>query len=428
MTDYLAFSPVRSIHGSISAPPSKSATNRALVLAALSNESVELVSPLDSEDTRSLVSCLRAMGAAIAPSPRGVIVRGPIGRPSGAEILLDAGASGTAARFLAALAAAVPGRYRLTGSSGLRRRPMAELVLALRSLGASIDAPSDGFLPLVIEGGALRSGSVEVDASRSSQFVSALLLAGVAVGGGLSVRPKGALVSAPYVETTLESLAAFGHEARRDAGGSIFVSRRDGGPRSYDVPGDWSSALPFLAAVGVAGGEVEVTGLSWPSADADAGAVDVLEAMGVTTERLPASLRARGPSGPLQPVSVSARDFPDAVPTLAALAAHAPGESRFRDVAHLRVKESDRLEALAGILEASGAAAVAAGDELVVVGPRRGAAAGTALLETSDDHRMAMAAALLSIRPPGALIENPRCVAKSYPSFFRDLETILVRG
>ena len=428
MTDYLAFPPVRGILGSVSAPPSKSATNRALVLAALSNEPVELVSPLDSEDTRALVSCLQAMGAAIVPSPRGVIVRGPLGRPAGAEILLDAGASGTAARFLAALAAAVPGRYRLTGSPGLRRRPMAELVLALRSLGASIDAPSDGFLPLVIEGGTLRSGSVEVDASRSSQFVSALLLAGVAVGGGLSVRPKGALVSAPYVETTLESLAAFRHEARRDAGGSIYVSRRNGGPRSYDVPGDWSSALPFLAAVGIAGGEVEVTGLSWPSADADAGAVDVVEAMGVTTERFPSSFRARGPSGPLQPVSVSARDFPDAVPTLAALAAHAPGESRFRDVAHLRVKESDRLETLAAILEASGAAAVASGDELVVVGPRRGASAGTALLTTSDDHRMAMAAALLSLRPPGALIENPRCVDKSYPSFFRDLETILVRG
>lgn len=426
--DYLAFPPVRGVRGSISAPPSKSATNRVLVLAALSNDPVELSRPLDSEDTRALASCLQAMGAAIAPSARGVTVRGPLGRPAGAEILLDAGASGTAARFLAALAAAVPGRYRLTGSPGLRLRPMAELVLALRSLGATIDAAPDGRLPLVIEGGALRSGPVEVDASRSSQFLSALLLAGVAVEGGLTVRPKGTVVSAPYVETTLESLAAFGHEARRDAGGSISISRRDGGPRSYEVPGDWSSALPFLAAVGIAGGEVEITGLSWPSADADASAVDVVEAMGIATERLPASLRARGPSGPLRPVSVSARDFPDAVPALAALAAHAEGESRFRDVAHLRVKESDRLEALAGILEASGAAAVAAGGELAVVGPRRGAGPGTALLATSDDHRMAMAAALLSLRSPGALIENPRCVAKSYPSFFRDLETILVRG
>jgi 3-phosphoshikimate 1-carboxyvinyltransferase len=427
MRDSLAFPPARGVRGAVTAPPSKSATNRALVLAALSSEPVELVAPLDSEDTRSLAACLEAMGAKVAATPRGLSVGGPLGRsPGGAEILLDAGASGTAARFLAAVAAAVPGRYRLTGAPRLRERPMAELVRALRSRGASIEASAGEFLPLVIEGGTLQPGVVEVDATRSSQFVSALLLAGVAVEGGLSVLPKGAAVSAPYVETTIETLAAFGHGARRDAGGAITVSRGSGSPRSFPVPGDWSSALNFLAAAGIAGGEVELTGLSWPSPDADARAVAVVQAMGVSAGRLGSSFRARGPSGPLRPVSVSARDFPDAVPALAALAAHAEGESRFRDVAHLANKESDRLAALARILEAAGASARAGMDELVVVGPRR-PLPGVPRLPTFDDHRMAMAAALLSLRSPGALIENPRCVAKSYPTFFGDLETILLR-
>jgi 3-phosphoshikimate 1-carboxyvinyltransferase len=172
---------------------------------------------------------------------------------------------------------------------------------------------------------------------------------------------------------------------------------------------------------------VEVAGLSWPSPDADARAVEALEAMGVEIEREPGSIRARGDRRSTKSTSVSARDFPDAVPALAALSAHAEGESRFRDVAHLRLKESDRLGGLASLLEAAGANAFAREDELVVIGPR--AAVGpTARLPTFDDHRMAMAAALLSLSARGTLIENPGCVSKSYPGFFRDLETILVRG
>jgi 3-phosphoshikimate 1-carboxyvinyltransferase len=420
--DYLAFPPVEAIHGSIRAPSSKSATNRALVLAALRDEPVELVSPLDSEDTRALVTCLSSMGAEFAPSDRGLTVRGPLGTSGGDEVVLDAGSSGTAARFLA-------GRYRLTGSPRLCERPMAELVAALRSGGASVEPGGrDGFLPLVITGKTLRSGDIAVDASRSSQFVSALLLAAVGVEGGLSVEPLGPVVSAPYVETTLETLAAFGHRVRRGGAGAIAVERGDAAPRSYAVPGDWSSALPFLAAAGIAGGEVEVTGLSWPSSDADARAADVVKAMGVALEHRSGSIRAAGDPRALRPASIDARDFPDAVPVLSALAAHADGESRFRGVAHLRGKESDRLAALVALLDAAGANGSAGEDELVVSGSVRRSAGGAPRLPTFEDHRMAMAAALLSLASSGTLIENPGCVAKSYPAFFRHLETILVRG
>jgi 3-phosphoshikimate 1-carboxyvinyltransferase len=427
VTDYLVLPPVRAVRGTVAAPPSKSATNRALVLAALAPEPVEIVRPLDSGDTQALLRCLRAMGAAVEETPSGLSVGGPLEAPSGHDVVLDAGASGTAARFLAAIAAAVPGRYLLTGSEQLLRRPMGELVAALRSAGASVEsAGAEGFLPLAIRGATLRSGDVVVDASRSGQFLSALLLAGVAVDGGLTVRPRGVVASAPYVETTLEALSDFGHSVAGGADGEITVERGAGRTAAYDVPGDWSSALPLLAAAGIAGGEVSVTGLRWPSRDADARALDVVASMGVRLEREAGDVRARGGPGALTPASVEARDFPDAVPALAALAIFAAGESRFRGIAHLRLKESDRIAGVEALAAGVGARCVARDDEIAITGPPHRRTA-LARLPTFDDHRLVMAAALVSLRLPSLLIENPDCVGKSYPDFFRDLETILVR-
>ena len=429
MTDFLAFPPAGAVRGTVRAPSSKSATNRALLIAAIGADPVELLGPLDSEDTRALAACLEAMGAEISRTDRGVLVRGPLGRAAGRPTRLDAGSSGTAARFLAAVAAAVPGDWRLDGDPRLRERPIAELVAALVSAGASVRYDArDGFLPLAIAGGTLHGGrTVTVDASRSSQFLSALLLAGAALEGGISVRPIGPVVSAPYVEATIETLNAFGYDARRRDDGSIEVRRGTGArPETYAVPGDWSSAVPFLAAVGIAGGEVEVTGLAWPSSDADARASEALELMGIVVRRDRGSIVARAEEGGLRPVSISARDFPDAVPSLAALAAHAAGESRFRGIAHLRGKESDRLDAIVKLFAAAGIRASAGDDELIVAGPPR-SVSGLMRLPTFEDHRIAMSAALISLSSAGALIESPDRVSKSYPRFFRDLETILVR-
>jgi 3-phosphoshikimate 1-carboxyvinyltransferase len=428
VTDYLSLPPVVSVLGTVAAPPSKSATNRALLLAALSPEPVQLVRPLESDDTRALVRCLRAMGAGIEESPSGLVVRGPLGRPSEDAVVLDAGGSGTAARFLASVAAAVAGRYLLTGSAQLVRRPIEELVAALRSAGAIVEtAGREGYLPLAIRGGSLRSGDVVVDASRSGQFLSSLLLAGVAVEGGLTVRSRGTVASAPYVDTTLEALRDFGHFVVRGASGEIGVRRGAEKAFVYEVPGDWSSALPFFAAAGIAGGEVSVTGLRWPSPDADARALDVVSSTGVAVERDAGQIRARGTRGALVPASVEARDFPDAVPALAALAVFAAGESRFRGIRHLRWKESDRIAGIEALATAAGAGCVAGEDELSITGPPGRRRVAVTRFRTFDDHRLAMAAALLSLALPSCLIETPGCVAKSYPAFFRDLETILVR-
>jgi 3-phosphoshikimate 1-carboxyvinyltransferase len=425
VTDSLALPPASEVRGTLRVPPSKSATNRALIAAALTESAVEIIGALESEDTSALRECLSAMGARIAPIPNGLSVAGPLRGNPAREISLDARDSGTAARFLTAAAAATPGRFLLTGSHRLRERPMDELVAALVSAGARIVYRGEtGRLPIAVEGGYLRSETVVVDAGRSSQFLSALLLAAVAVDGGLAVRASGAVASAPYVQMTIDTLRDLGHDVRE--GEVVRVSRGARVTPRLVIPGDYSSAIPMLAAAGSAGGRVALTGLRWPSADADARALPALQQMGVRITGSASGVLAECTRGMLIPISVRATDFPDAVPALASLAALAPGESRFFGIAHLRLKESDRIAALAALIEASGARASAGADSLTVFGPARGDAH-IARLPTFADHRMAMAAALLALRLPGILIENPACVAKSYPEFFRDLESISVR-
>jgi len=427
VTDYLALPPASEIRGDVRVPPSKSATNRALIAAALGGSPVRIEGPLESDDTEALRACLAAMGARIETGESGWRVEGPLRGDPAREIRLDARESGTAARFLAAAAAATPGRFLLTGSARLCERPIGELVDALRGAGATVSyRGAEGCLPIALEnsGGAWTRAEMAVDASRSSQFLSALLLAGLAIDGGLSVRASGAVASAPYVRMTIETLRALGH--RVEEGETLRVRRAaaDGVAERYAVPGDYSSAIPLLAAAGAVGGRIALHGLRWPSHDADAGALPVLERMGLRLEASAESVAVTADPRRLRPLSIAATDFPDAVPALAALAALAPGESRFSGIAHLRLKESDRIAALAALLETAGARAAAEDDALVVVGPIGTPPDGMARLPTANDHRMAMAAAIIALARPGILIENPGCVAKSYPRFFRDLATI----
>ena len=314
--DYLILPPAHEVRGTVTAPPSKSGTNRALVLAALSPRVVHVVRPLDSEDTRALLRCLAAMGASVEPEPGGLAVSGPLGVGPDREVELDAGESGTAARFLSALGAVTPGKFVLTGAARLRERPMTALVAALSTAGARISYRGrPGLLPLAIEGTTLSSRPVTVDASQSSQFVSALLLAGAASEGGLHVRTEGPVASSPYVSTTVESLRAFGHFVETAADGAFTVRPGREPVERYEVTGDFSSALPLLASAGVAGGEVTVEGLAWPSGDADALALTRLEEFGLEVAAGPRQIRVSRKDG-LKPAVLRATDFPDAVPVV----------------------------------------------------------------------------------------------------------------
>ncbi|MEP7131702.1 MAG: 3-phosphoshikimate 1-carboxyvinyltransferase [Acidobacteriota bacterium] len=426
MTAFLAFPPARELRGVLRVPASKSATNRALLLAALSDTPVRVEGPLESEDTRALLACLAAMGARIEKQGDSLSLCGPLHGGS-EERVLDAADSGTAARFLIAVCAATEGRFRLVGSPRLSERPMGELVTALRSLGANIrEEGAPGCLPVIVRGspGCIRGGAAAVDASRSSQFLSALLLAGAAAGS-IEVSASGAVASLPYVALTIEALRAFGHDV--EGSGPWRVRRGSRSPDAYTTPGDFSSAVPLLSGVGICGGEVSLTGLRWPSPEADALAIPVLAVMGVQIETPGNEIRARAVRGGLRSVSALATDFPDAVPALAAAAAFARGRTRFHGIAHLRWKESDRLAALSTLLARAGAAAVADEDGLSIDGGGISAVSDFVVLPTARDHRIAMAAALLSLARPRALIENPDCVSKSYPGFFRDLEALCRR-
>jgi 3-phosphoshikimate 1-carboxyvinyltransferase len=434
LSEYLAFPAVREARGAVRVPASKSATNRALLLAALAGFEIEIVRPLESEDTDAIRACLAAMGASISPSEEGVRVRGPLGLAAGERAVLDARDSGTAARLLAAVASAVAGRFVVTGSERLRERPVGDLVDALRAAGARIRyAHTDGLLPLEIEGATLRPGaSVRVDASRSGQFLSALLIAGAALQGegGLEASAAGPVASEPYVRLTAAMLREFGHSVE-DSGGGVRV--RPGSTRisRYEPRGDWSSAVPLLAAAAVAGGRVEARGVAWPpdGTEADAAAAEVFERMGAAVEGSAGGVSVSASQGALRPVAVAATGFPDAVPALAACAAFAEGESRFTGIGHMRWKESDRIDALADLLQAAGVEAAAEPGALVVRGQSwRGARPWAARLPTRNDHRIAMAGGLLALRLPGMLVESPRSVAKSYPGFWRDLESLAVRS
>jgi len=425
MSSALAFPPARRLEGALRVPASKSATNRALVLAALSETDVTLVEPLDSDDTRALRRCLAQMGARIEEVSEGLRVGGPLGLPpSDAIVVLDARDSGTAARFLAAIASATAGVFRVTGSPRLRERPFGELVAALRALGADVEEEGrPGCLPLLLRGRPLSIGAVSVDAARSSQFLSAVMLLGAA-GESLDVGAAGPIVSRPYADLTLESLRAFGHSVEGD--GPWRIRRGSRTPSRYEIPGDFSSAVPLLAAAGVCGGEIRLEGVALTSSEADARAVPVLREMGLEVEAAAGGgILARSRPGGLRPVAARASDFPDSVPALAALAAFAPGESRFDGIGHLRWKESDRLAALADVLTRAGAETVASEASLLVRGAA--AAGGLARLPTFGDHRIAMAAAILSVGRGRLLIDDPDCVAKSYPRFFADLDSLCVR-
>ncbi len=410
------------LEGTIRVPGSKSVTNRALVAAALAEGRSEIVAPLESDDTRVLAAALVRLGAAISRGRDVWEVTGPLRGSDREEVVLDIGPAGTPARFLLALLPALPGRFVLDGNARMRERPMGPLVEALRARGARIEAlGAEGFLPLRIEGGTLTGGEIPIRADVSSQFVSALLLASPVVAGGLSVRTEGHPVSGAYVELTRQVLAAFapGGEYR---------------PARFVVPGDDSAACFPIAGALLSGGSVRLEGLDPESSQPDSvfrrwavegGGGLRWEGRGEDSVLVVEG----GGSGGVDAVDADVDPAPDAALPLAALLAFARGTSRLRGVARLREKESDRLRAALDLLERSGAVARTEGSSgdpsLVIEGPAGGPR--RADFAAADDHRVAMAAAVLALAlPGGCTLDTPEVVSKSYPRFWDDWTALVV--
>ncbi|MFI5309201.1 MAG: 3-phosphoshikimate 1-carboxyvinyltransferase [Polyangiales bacterium] len=419
----LEIAPRGPLHARLRVPGSKSISNRALVVAALARGRSELEGVLDSEDIGAMVAALRALGAGIEPQGERLVVTGVDGRPCTPSTTLDAHASGTAARFLTAVMALTPGQSRLDGTARLRERPIGELVDALRQLSVDVVAESPGACPPVrCMGGAPFGGVATVDARRSSQYVSALLLIGPYAAHELVLRlHAGVLVSRPYVDVTLQVMREFGAEAGfSDAQTLHVVPGRGYQARPYAIEPDASTAAYFFAAAAIAGGNVRVRGLSRTSGQADIAFLGLLERMGCRVESDADGVEVRASGAPLRAIDADMNAMPDAVLACAVTALFAQGTTRIRNVGNLRIKETDRLAALERELRKLGAQAHAGEDSLTITpGPLRGAE-----IDTYDDHRMAMAFALAGLRVPGVRIRDPRCVGKSWPGYFEALATL----
>lgn len=403
-------------------PGSKSLTNRYLVLAALADGPSRLRRPLRSRDTLLMAAALNRLGVDLqdddtAPGADADWIVTPGTRLVGGHdtpVEVDTGLAGTVMRFLPAVAALATGSVRFDGDERARQRPMGPVLTALRSLGATVDDDGRASLPFVVRGtGRLPGGEVTLDASDSSQFVSALLLAGARYDDGVVVRHVGPPVpSRPHISMTVDVLRDRGVDVDDSTDDVWRVAPGSISPLDVDVEPDLSNAAPFLAAALVTGGRVHVTGWPQRTTQAGDGLRDILDAMGadVTLDR--EGLTVQG-SGTVEGVDVDLHDAGELTPVVAALAALASSPSRLRGVAHLRGHETDRLAALAHELNALGGNVTETADGLLI----RPATLHGGLFGTYGDHRMAMAAAVVGLAVRDVVVEDVETTAKTLPGF-----------
>jgi len=414
------------LHGTVRPPGSKSLTNRALVCAALADGSSTLTGALDSEDTRVMIRALGQLGIAVGASNQGtrLAVVGCGGHIPSQDADLFVANSGTTLRFLTAILTTGRGRFRLDGTSRMRERPVEDLLVALRQLGA--DAASErstGCPPVVVEADGLTGGSATVRGDISSQYLSALLMATPFAQRNVELVIEGPLVSQPYVTMTLAVMEAFGVRIEVDDRLSRFRATSGGSyrAREYAIEPDASAASYFFAAAAITGGEITVSGLSRNSLQGDVSFVEVLEQMGCEVRWREDSITVVG--RPLRGVDVDMNAISDTVQTLAAVAVFAEGPTAVHGVGHIRHKETDRIAAVATELRKLGAE-VDERPEGLRISPRD---LHGATIDTYDDHRMAMSLALVGLAVPGVVIRNPECTEKTYPAFFRDLSALASR-
>ncbi len=405
----------------VQVPGSKSLTNRALIVAALADGPSTLMGALDSEDTRVMVAALGQLGVQVDHDPLAatIRVRGAANKIPAREADLFVANSGTSLRFLTAMVSTASGVFRLDGTARMRERPVGDLLQALNGLGA--DATSDlatGCPPITVRASGLDGGYAFVRGDVSSQFLSGLLMALPYSRAETSVEVEGTLVSKPYVAMTIRVMADFGVRItnRKDRRFDVRPGRYQG--LTYPIEPDASAASYFFAAAAITGGTVTVDGLGTESIQGDLAFVDILEHMGCTVVRDRNSTTVTG--GPLRGVDVDMNAISDTVMTLAVVALFARGITRVRNVGHIRHKETDRIAALATELRQLGADVTEQHDGLIVIPPDN-LTQTTARIKTYNDHRMAMAFALVGLRIPGLTILDPGCVAKTYPEFWTDL-------
>ncbi len=414
--------PLKRLKATVRLPGSKSYSQRALVLASLAQGESSLRNVLIAEDTEYLAEALRLLGAGITKRDEEVIVLGTGGRIKNPGQPLFLGNNGTALRFLTSVSSLGEGRITLTGEPRLCERPAQPLLEALATLGVSCHTEEErGFPPVTIDAQGLSGGKVIFTDVASSQYVSSLLISAPYARGDVQIGLRGRTVSQPYIAMTLEAMRLFGAEVQEAGQGDYLV--RSGQPyrgRSYGVEGDASTASYFFLAAALCRGRVQVLNINPRSLQGDIKFLEVLEDWGCQVTRGEDRVEVRGRELTPGDLTIDMGDMPDMVPTLAVLAAFRPGRTEIRNVAHLRIKESNRIAALVSELHRTGSGAEELPDGLVIRGGRLQGAE----IETYNDHRIAMSFAIAGLAVPGIRIKNPGCVKKSFPGFWEELEKL----
>lgn len=398
------------IHGKVNASPSKSYTHRALILGALAKGTSVISNTLCCDDTNSTLSALQSLGVKIKENRNTVIIQGTSGHfllPR-QKVTLNVNNSGTTLRLLTALCCLTDGEVKITGSRRLQERPIIELLQCLQQLG--IDARANGtknrFLPVMIRGGQLKGGPVKINAKESSQYVSALLLIAPYADNPITITAN-SLSSAPYVNITLDLMKYF--DVSVDIRGNSYKisNRQKYQAKDYAVEGDYSSAAYLLAAAAISKSHLTISSLNPLSVQGDKYFIKILKMM--------------GSGSTLHGIEIDMHDYPDLVPTLAVVAAYAQGDTVLKNIGHLRLKESDRVHAIATQLKKMKIAVIEKEDALIISGSKPKGA----VIDTYNDHRIAMSFAIAALQAHGkTTIKNAEVVAKSYPNFWEDLKNI----
>ena len=409
-----------SVTGEVSAPPSKSYTHRAVILTSLAAGESVIENPLLSDDTLYTIDACRALGAEITLKGDSLTIFGTDGRIRVADKQkIFAGNSGSTIRMIAPVAALAQAKVILDGDSRLRQRPMGDLLSALQSLGVHARSlNNNGYPPIEIKGGNFNKNQVTLSGGVSSQPISALLMAAPYTKEGLRIKIAGGLRSRPYIDITLDIMQAFGVKAvNRDYKEFLVKGSKRYKARHYPIEGDYSSAAYFLAASAVGAKPVTVTNLRTNSVQGDKHLLTILTEMGCTVDYDKDAVRVHRTGG-LEGVSIDLGDYPDLVPPLAVVAAYASGKTQITNIAHLRFKESDRINDTAAELAKMGIKTEVSDDTMVIYGGKPKGAE----IEAHNDHRLAMSFAVAALFAEGqSIINGAEAVTKSYPKFFADL-------
>ncbi len=414
----IEITPVSTVDATVAVPGSKSLTQRALIAAALADGTSRLIGPLASEDTHYTSRALEQMGVTVERGDDVWLVHGNGGKLKTPDKEIFLGNNGTATRFLTSFVALGHGDFRIDGEERMRERPIGPLMEALQGWGVEISSEQGtGCPPLLIKSKGLDGGATVLPEGKSSQYVSSLLLVAPYAAQAATLEVRGEVFSKPYVAMTLSVMSDFGVSVDCNEEFTSFVIPQ-GSYRAmdYEIEGDASNASYFWAAAAVTGGRVTVSNVPVPSLQGDAGVVPLLARMGCEVSMDGGGISLKG-GDRLEGITVDMGDMPDVVPTLAVVAAFAHGKTVINNIAHLRIKECDRLTATLAELVKMGAE-VEEGDDYMIIHGDGGVRLHGAVIETYNDHRMAMSFAVAGLKVPGVQITGEDCVAKSFPDFW----------